>query len=117
MRASLSFKCAELPAAIGGEEIAHKLIQFITSPTKSNNFARILLFQLLRYLAIGYRAIIKQKISANVSSEPTIFSDSTNVAELHKYIRSGTRFEHLLSGASSKYQQIRQQIARTYYGQ
>lgn len=117
VRASLSFKCAELPAAIGGEEIAHKLIQFISGPTKSNNFARILLFQLLRYLAIGYRAIIKQKISANVVNEPTIFSDSTNAAELQNFIRSGTRFEHLLSGASSKYRQVRQQIARTYYGQ
>ncbi|MFM8620960.1 MAG: glycosyltransferase [Candidatus Nanopelagicaceae bacterium] len=117
MRASLSFKCAELPAPIGGEEIAHKLLQFISSPSKSNNLARIILFQSLRYLAIGYRAIIKQKVTANVSNEATIFSDSTNAAELHKNIRSGTRFEHLISGASERYQQIRRQIAGNYYGQ
>jgi UDP-N-acetylglucosamine:LPS N-acetylglucosamine transferase len=117
MRASLSFKCAELPAPIGGEEIAHKLLRFINSPSKSNNLARAILFQSLRYLAIGYRAIIKQQVTANVSNEAAIFSDSTNAAELHKNIRSGTRFEHLISGASERYQQLRHQIAGNYYGQ
>ena len=117
MRASLSHKCAELAAPIGGEEIAHKLIQFISQTSKSNNFARIFLFQSLRYLAIGYRAIVKQQSAASVTKEATIFSNSTDAAELHKNIRSGTRFEHLLFGASESYEQKRQQIADTYYGQ
>ena len=117
MRASLSHKCSELPAPIGGEDIARKLIQFISQNPKSNKFARILLFQSLRYLAIAYRAIIKQKSASSVSSEATTFSNSTNAAELRKYILSGTRFEHLISGASESYQRIRHQIARNYYGQ
>ena len=115
MRASLAFKCAELPAPIGGEEIAHKLIKFISTESKSNNFARILLFQSLRYLAIGYRAIIKQKPGAAVSNQPAVFSDSTKAAELHLNIRSGNRFEHLISSSSGKYQQIRHEIADKYY--
>jgi UDP-N-acetylglucosamine:LPS N-acetylglucosamine transferase len=115
MRASLSFKCSELPPPIGGEEIAHKLIKFISTESKSNNLARILLFQSLRYLAIGYRAIIKQKPGAAVSNNPAIFSDSTKAAELHQNIRSGNRFEHLISGSTGKYQKIRHEIADKYY--
>jgi hypothetical protein len=115
MRASLSFKCSELPSPIGGEEIAHKLIKFISTESNSNKLARILLFQSLRYLAIGYRAIIKQKPGAAVSNNPAIFSDSTKAAELHQNIRSGNRFEHLISGSTGKYQQIRHEIADKYY--
>ena len=115
IRASLTSKCRSLPAPIGGEEIAHKLIKFISEKSKSNNFARILLFQSLRYLAIGYRAIVKQKPGQSVNNEAPIFSDSTEAAELHKLIRSGTRFEHLISGASSKYQAARKLLADTYY--
>lgn len=115
IRASLTSKCRSLPAPIGGEEIAHKLIKFISEKPKSNNFARTLLFQSLRYLAIGYRAIVKQKSGQLVDNEAPIFSDSTEAAELHKLIRSGTRFEHLISGASSKYQAARKLLADTYY--
>ena len=115
MRASLSFKCAELPAPIGGEEIANKLIKFISAGSKSNNLARILLFQSLRYLAIGYRAIIKQKPGAAVSNDAAVFSDSTKASDLHLNIRSGVRFEHLIAGSSEKYRQQRRKIADKYY--
>ena len=79
--------------------------------------ARVFLFQSLRYLAIGYRAVVKQKTSANVLNDAPIFSDSTISSELSKNIRSGVRFEHLVSNASEKYRQRRRQIADTYYGQ
>jgi hypothetical protein len=115
LRASLSFKCAELPAPIGGEEIANKLVKFIDSQSSSKNLARKFLFQSLRYLAIGYRAIVKQKPGAEVSDSAPIFSDSTSAAELHKNIRSGARFEHMIAGASSKYQVARKAIADIYY--
>jgi len=115
LRASLSFKCAELPAPIGGEEIANKIVKFIEAPTSSKNLARKFLFQSLRYLAIGYRAIVKQKPGAEVSDSAPIFSDSTSAAELQKNIRSGIRFEHMIAGASSKYQAARRAIADTYY--
>jgi hypothetical protein len=115
LRASLSFKCAELPAPIGGQEIANKLIEFSEARTTSNNLARIILFQSLRYLAIAYRTIVKQKPGAEVSISAPIFSDSTNATELQKNIRSGFRFEHLIAGASSKYQAVRKDIADTYY--
>jgi hypothetical protein len=66
-------------------------------------------------LAIGYRAIVKQKPGAEVSDSAPIFSDSTSAAELQKNIRSGARFEHMIAGASSKYQAARRAIADTYY--
>ena len=115
LRASLSFKCAELPAPIGGEEIANKLVKFIDAPTSSKNLARKFLFQSLRYLAIGYRTIVKQKPGAEVTDSAPIFSDSTSAAELQKNIRSGARFEHMIAGASSKYKAARRAIADTYY--
>ena len=87
------------------------------APAKSNNLARILLFQSLRYLAIGYRAIVKQKNAVSVSNDSPIFSDSTSAAELHKNIRSEVRFEHLISTASERYRLRRREIADTYYGQ
>ncbi|MFM1758226.1 MAG: hypothetical protein RL193_803 [Actinomycetota bacterium] len=117
MRASLSHKCAELPAPIGGEEIANKLLKFMEAPAKSNNLARNLLFHSLRYLAIGYRAIVKQKNATSVSNDAPIFSGSTSAAELHKNIRSGVRFEHLIATASERYRLRRREIADTYYGQ
>ncbi|MBU3642703.1 MAG: UDP-N-acetylglucosamine--LPS N-acetylglucosamine transferase [Candidatus Nanopelagicaceae bacterium] len=115
LRAALSFKCAELPAPIGGEEIANKLLKLISAPSKSNNLARVFLFQSLRYLAIGYRSIVKQKSTVDVSSSAPIFSNSTVSTEMQKHIRSGTRFEHLIASASEKYLQRRRQIADTYY--
>ena len=115
VRNSLSNRCASLPAPIGGEEIANKLMKFISIPSRSNKLARVFLFQSLRYAAIAYRAVVKQKPGAPVSSEAPIFSDSTNAAELHKNIRSGTRFEHLIAGATEKYQITRKAIADTYY--
>ena len=117
IRASLSHKCAELPAPIGGEEISHKLFKFVDEPSKSNKLARVFLFQSLRYLAIGYRAIVKQKTSVTVSSNKPIFSDTTIAAELHRNIRSGIRFEHLIATASERYRLRRREIADTYYGQ
>jgi UDP-N-acetylglucosamine:LPS N-acetylglucosamine transferase len=116
VRTALTNKCRTLPAPIGGEEIAHKLLKFAEEKTgKKNNIARKFLFQSLRYLAIGYRLIVKQKPGVGVGNEPTVFSNSTSASELHKYIRSGNRFEHLISNASTKYQAARKVIAETYY--
>ena len=58
---------------------------------------------------------MKQKPGAEVSDSAPIFSDSTSAAELHKNIRSGARFEHMIAGASSKYKAARRAIADTYY--
>jgi hypothetical protein len=58
---------------------------------------------------------VKQKVGAGVGSEPTVFSNSTSASELLKFIRSGNRFEHLISNGSTKYQAARKVIADTYY--
>jgi hypothetical protein len=116
VRSALTNKCRTLPVPIGGEEIAHKLLKLAEEQNgKKNKFARKFLFLSLRYLAIGYRLIVKQKAGVGVGNEPTVFSTSTTASELHKYIRSGNRFEHLISNGSTKYQAARKVIADAYY--
>ena len=116
LRRSLSRKCQELPVPVGGEEIANKLIKLAqTNPTDENKFMRKLLFVVLRYLAIGYRLIFKQRnVQASASGKP-IFSDTTDVAKLRDFIKGQNRFEHLIAAASMDYKAKREQIANQYY--
>ena len=116
LRRSLSRKCQELPVPVGGEEIANKLIKLAqTNPTDENKFMRKLLFVALRYLAIGYRLIFKQRnVQASASGKP-IFSDTTDVAKLRDFIKGQNRFEHLIAAASMDYKAKREQIANQYY--
>lgn len=116
LRRSLSRKCQELPVPVGGEEIANKLIKLAqTNHTDENKFMRKLLFVALRYLAIGYRLIFKQRnVQASASGKP-IFSDTTDVAKLRDFIKGQNRFEHLIAAASMDYKAKREQIANQYY--
>jgi hypothetical protein len=116
MRASLAYKCAELPSPIGGEEIANKLIKFAAEPTKAVTISQLLRYQVLRYIAIAYHQIAKEKSYAPLTSDLIVFSDSVDAKELSENIRSGTRFEQLFKGASENYHQVRREIARKYYG-
>ena len=116
LRASLSHKCAELPAPIGGEEIANKLLKFAAEPAKTVSLSQRLRYLALRYIAIAYHQIAKEKSPALNSSAKAVFSDSIDAKELSTNIRSGVRFEQLFKGCSAKYQEIRHQIADKYYG-
>ena len=115
LRASLSHKCTELPAPIGGEEIAHKLVKLIEAPSRKNTLIDRLKLSALRYLAIGYRQINPRKVNPVVSLESAQFSDETSAATLRGYIKSERRFEQLISGASNNYQSARKAFADTYY--
>lgn len=116
MRASLAHKCAELPAPIGGEEIANKLLKIASEPNKSISFSQRMRYLALRYIAIAYHQIAKEKSPAANTSAKAIFSDSVDANELSANIRSSVRFEQLISGSSAKYRDIRRQIADKYYG-
>mgnify|MGYP006271575437 FL=1 len=116
MRASLAYKCAELPAPIGGEEIANKLIKFAAEPIKAISIVQRLRYEALRYIAIAYHQIAKEKSYTPLSSDMIVFSDSVDAKELSENIRSGARFEQLFKGASENYHQVRREIARNYYG-
>lgn len=116
IRNGLSKKCASLPVPIGGEEIANKLVKLANeSKVSTKNSYRAILFFLLRYLAITYRVFVKQKGSNLVDSNPPEFSTSSNSQELRTLIKSNSKFEHLISNASSKYRTRREQIAKQYY--
>ena len=116
LRGSLSHKCAELPAPIGGEEIANKLLKISAEPAKRVSLSQRLRYLALRYFAIAYHQIAKEKSQALVTSVKAVFSDSTNANELSTNIRADVRFEQLINGSSAKYREARHQIADKYYG-
>ena len=115
-RKKLSQNCALLPAPIGGQEIANKLTKLASIPNhKSNNLSRTLLFLALRYLAIGYRKLVKQNTVQSVVHGQPVFSDTKVSSDLRSLIKANSRFEHLINPASSKYKSRREQIAKQYY--
>jgi hypothetical protein len=63
-----------------------------------------------------YRFINPHAVEQVAKQEPPVFGDSTESSELQKLIKSGTRFEHLISGASDEYRKKREEIAYAAYG-
>jgi hypothetical protein len=116
IRLNLTNKCKVLPVAIGGEEIANRLVAMAGTPTvKKNSLLRKFLFNTLRYSAIAFRLVFKQKKKAKVDLSAPVFSSTTQVAELRTLIKSNIRFEQLIPTASEKYKARREQIAKQYY--
>ena len=132
VRAGLSAKCAELPNTTGGQEIANILFSLATAqaPAKAKTFTFIRLMAQdhinrglrhvanlgLRRVALVYRFINPHIVVQVTKQEPPVFGDSTDSAELHKLIKSATRFEHLITEASPAYRAKREEIAKTAYG-
>lgn len=116
IRNSLSEKCKELPVPIGGEEIANKLLKLTESKNEEKNKGlRMALFLALRYLAIGYRLIVRQNKQKLPTISSPVFSNTTDAAELRNLIRGANRFEHLVASTTDKYKAKREQIANQYY--
>ncbi|MGI9198519.1 MAG: glycosyltransferase [Candidatus Nanopelagicaceae bacterium] len=116
IRINLTNKCRNLPVAIGGEEIANKLVAIAGTPTlKKSSLLRKFLFNALRYSAIAYRLVFKQKKKSKVDLSAPVFSSTTQVAELRTLIKSNARFEQLIPTGSDKYKARREQIAKQYY--
>jgi len=132
VRAALSAKCAELPNTTGGQEIADMLFALTKERTpqqaKSLIFKRLMIQDHfnrglrhvanlgLRRVALVYRFINPHKDVQITKEEPPVFGDSTDSVTLQKLIKSGTRFEHLITGASAAYLLKREEIAKTAYG-
>jgi hypothetical protein len=51
-----------------------------------------------------------------IDQAPPVFGDQVTAAELHPLIKSSTRFEHLITGASADYRKRREEIAFAAYG-
>ncbi|NCW92628.1 MAG: UDP-N-acetylglucosamine--LPS N-acetylglucosamine transferase [Actinobacteria bacterium] len=132
VRAALSAKCAELPQTTGGQEIADILYALATkqAPAKAKTFTFIRLMAQdhinrglrhvanlgLRRVALVYRFLNPHIVVQVTKQDPPTFGDSTDSAELHKLIKSASRFEHLITGASPTYVAKRKEIAKTAYG-
>jgi hypothetical protein len=70
----------------------------------------------LRRVALVYRFINPHKDVQIIKEEPPVFGDSTDPATLQKLIKSGTRFEHLITQPSPGYRAKREEIAQEAYG-
>jgi hypothetical protein len=132
IRQRLSLKCAELPDTNGGQEIAKMLYQLATAPTSKKSsgltFKRLLVQDRisrgsrhvimlgLRRLALVYRFLNPHIKVQEIDQVPPVFGEQVTAAELHPLIKSGTRFEHLITGASADYRKRRKEIAFAAYG-
>jgi len=131
VRAGLSAQCAKLPNTTGGQEIADLLIALTKEQSpqqaKSLTFKRLMIQDHfnrglrhvanlgLRRVALIYRFINPHYGVQVTAQEPPVFGDSTDSPTLQKLIKSGTRFEHLITGASPAYRAKREEIAKTAY--
>jgi len=131
-RDRLSAKCAELPDATGGAEIAEILLKLATDPklTKASGivFKRLMIQERinrglrhvanlgLRRLALVYRFLHPHIVTQIVRVETPIFGSQIVAAELHPLIRGDIRFEHMIEGASEQYRKRREEIADAAYG-
>jgi spore coat polysaccharide biosynthesis predicted glycosyltransferase SpsG len=132
VRSRLKVKCAELPETNGGQEIAD-ILQALTTQNTSEKAKNIVFYRLiaqdhlnrglrhvanmgLRRVALVYRFINPHAVEQVAKQEPPVFGDSTESSELQKLIKSGTRFEHLITGASDEYRKKREEIAYAAYG-
>ena len=132
VRARLSAKCAELPDTTGGQEIAKMLYQLAVAPKpkKSSGItykrllvqdrfsrgSRHVIMLGLRRLALVYRFLHPHIKVQEIDQAPPVFGEQTTAAELHPLIKSSTRFEHLITGASLSYRKRREEIAFAAYG-
>ena len=132
VRKRLSEKCAELPDTTGGQEIADMLYQLAVAQkpaqAKTLTFLRLMAQDHinrglrhvanlgLRRVALLYRFLNPHIKVQEIDQEPPVFGDQSTSAELHPLIKSSTRFEHLITGASDNYRKRREEIAFAAYG-
>jgi UDP-N-acetylglucosamine:LPS N-acetylglucosamine transferase len=132
VRKRLSDKCAELPNTTGGQEIAAMLHELAVGqkpvPVQALTFKRLIAQDHinrglrhvanlgLRRLALVYRHFFPHKDRQIIDQKPPVFGEQSTASELHALIKSSTRFEHLISGASDNYRKRREEIAFTAYG-
>jgi len=131
VRASLSAKCAELPAVTGGAEIAEIFLKLIADQSAIkpgtltykrlmlqdhiNRGMRHIAYIGLRRIALIYRKFRPHPDAAKMAKVAPIFSEATTAAELRDFIKGDVRFEHMIVGASDTYKKRRQEISHIAY--
>ncbi|MCX6438112.1 MAG: glycosyltransferase [Actinobacteria bacterium] len=132
-RERLSKKCAELPAANGGTEIAKILLELATKSRANKpgtfTYTRLIVQEHinrglrhvanlgLRRVALVYRFLNPHIVVEVTKQEPPQFGSQTSTIELRELIKGSVRFEHLIEGASEKYKKRRKEIAHEAYGE
>ena len=132
VRQELSAKCADLPDTTGGQEIAEMLYQLAitqnSAGSKNLTFTRLIMQDHinrglrhvanlgLRRLALIYRFLHPHIKVQEIDIAPPVFGDQVVSSELAPLIKSSTRFEHMISGASDGYRKRREEIALSAYG-
>ena len=131
VRASLTAKCAELPAVTGGAEIAQIFLKLIDDQSAIkpgtltykrlmlqdhiNRGMRHIAYIGLRRIALIYRKFRPHPDAAKMAKVAPIFSEATTAVELRDLIKGDVRFEHMIAGASDAYKKRRQEIAHIAY--
>jgi hypothetical protein len=70
----------------------------------------------LRRVALVYRFLNPHISVQEIDQAPPVFGNHTTAAELHPLIKSATRYEHMIEGASANYRKRREEIAFAAYG-
>ena len=120
IRSQLHSKCGEIGTTNGAAEIAEilfKLARPIREPQEqfSRRILRRATVATLHGATYIYRKIKPQEFSTDVSSEETLFSSKIDLEFLRAAIKDNRRFEQLMSGSSTGYEEKRRTIARGFY--
>ena len=131
-RARLTRMCKKLPEANGAKEAAQILYELATvrHGAKLKLWARLRLAlrdlnnrswrqfanAVYRQLALIYRKLNPHIIVQITKVDPPHFGDETDPQTMRHLINGDIRYEHLISGASDKYRQRRDEIASAAYG-
>jgi hypothetical protein len=70
----------------------------------------------LRRVALVYRFLNPHIKVQEIDQAPPVFGSHITAAELNPLIKSSTRYEHLIEGASDTYRKRREEIAFAAYG-
>ena len=131
-RARLTRMCKKLPEANGAKEAAQILYELATvrHGAKLKLWARLRLAlrdlnnrswrqfanAVYRQLALIYRKLNPHIIVQITKVDPPHFGEETDPQTMRHLINGDIRYEHLISGASDKYRQRRDEIASAAYG-
>ncbi len=120
VRDRLHAKCEALGNTAGGSEIATILIDIATNKNKRSELlvrriSRVIAVNSLRRATYLYRLIRPQEASNNVSKEEVLFSAETDAEFLRSAIRGDCHFEHLISGSSKNYLEVRRGIGNRFH--
>jgi UDP-N-acetylglucosamine:LPS N-acetylglucosamine transferase len=119
VRSKLHIRCGEIGETNGAAEIAKILSNLADKGSESEEqflrgIMRRVAVAVLRNATYIYRKIKPQDFSTNVSNEEALFSSNIDTEFLRAAIKGNRRFEQLMVGSSTSYEETRRTIARSF---